>query len=92
MRKGKGGHKLARDRIPELRAVDTVPSVRDKGVLNQRRAIMFRACGQNLSAVRTERRLKGPTQMVKGGDELARGRIPEVGAMCLPSGRERRSH
>src|SRR6516162_6133420 len=70
---GKGGHKLARDRIPELGTVDTV--------LSERGVIVFRACCQNLSAVRTERRVKGPTQMVKGGDKLARGRIPEVSAM-----------
>src|SRR6516225_9998195 len=70
---GKGGHKLARDRIPELGAVDTV--------LSERSAIIFRACCQNLSAVRTKRRVKGRTQMVKGGDELARGWVPEVGAM-----------
>src|ERR1700747_3026550 len=70
---GKGGHKLARDRIPELGVVDTV--------LSERSAVMVRACCQDLSAVRAERRMKRPTQMVKGGDELARGRVPEVSAV-----------
>ncbi len=73
---GKGGQKLARDSIPELGAVDTDTLVgveQEKVVLNVRGAVIFRACCQNLSAVRTERRMKRPTQMVKGGDELARG-------------------
>src|SRR5258708_6750931 len=80
---GKGGQKLARDSIPELGAVDTALGVerREKVVLNVRGAVIVRACCQNLSAVGTERRVKGPTQTVKGGDELARGRVPEVGAV-----------
>ena len=57
-------------------------------------AVIFRACRHDSSAVRTERRVKGPTQMFKGSDELARSRIPEVGAMIrsLPLESERRSH
>src|SRR5258708_6396227 len=80
---GKGGQKLARDSIPELGAVDTALGVerREKVVLNVRGAVIVRACCQNLSAVGTERRVKGPTQTVKGGDELARGGVPEVGAV-----------
>ncbi len=70
---GKGGQKLARNSIPELGVVDTV--------LSERGAVIFRACCQDLSAVGTERRVKGPTQTVKGGDELARGRVPEVSAV-----------
>ena len=60
---GKGGHKLARDSIPELGAVDTVLGVerREKLVLSERVAVIFRACCQNLRAVGTERRVKGPT-------------------------------
>src|ERR1700730_7896817 len=70
---GKGGQKLARNSIPELGVVYTVLSERD--------AVMVRACCQDLSAVGTERRVKGPTQTVKGGDELARGWVPEVSAV-----------
>jgi len=70
---GKGGQKLARNSIPELGVVDTV--------LSERGAVMVRACCQDLSAVGTERRVKGPTKMDKRGDELARGRVPEVSAM-----------
>ena len=43
--------------------------------------VIFPASCQNLSAVGTERRVKGPTQTVKGGEELARGRVPEVSAV-----------
>ena len=42
---------------------------------------MIRACRENSSAVRTELRVVDLIPMAKGGEEVARGRIPELGAM-----------
>ena len=42
---------------------------------------MIRACRQDPSTVRTERRVVDAILMGKGGDELARGRIPELGGL-----------
>ena len=46
---------------------------------SQSLAAVIRACRQDPSAVRTKRRVLNSILMGKGGDELARGRIPELG-------------
>ena len=46
---------------------------------SQSLAVLSAACRQDPSTVRTKRRVVNPILMGKGGDELARGRIPELG-------------
>ena len=56
-------------------------------------AVLLRARRQDPSAIRTKRcTRKDIILMVKGGDELARGRIPELGGFVRgsPSGSEHR--
>ena len=49
---------------------------------SQSLAVCIRARRQDSSTVRTKRRVKETgSWMFKGGDELARGRIPELGAV-----------
>ena len=79
-----GGYGFARRRIPEIGTLIFGACRQDPSAVRTKRRVKVVSrripwpVQKHPSAVWAERPVKGPTQMVKGNDQLARGHIPKV--------------